>query len=88
MQRKNSEFPFPCYNCGIIILLACPLLHLWTCTTESLVSELKVSAPTERTVLSEVLSQVTCNRDHQGNWVKSVDREGQGTDRLCWNYLV
>ena len=51
-------------------------------------SELKVSAPTERTVLSEVLSQVTCNRDHQGNWVKSVDREGQGTDRLCWNYLV
>ena len=41
-------------------------MHLVTCTTESLVSELKVSAPTERTVLSEVLSQVTCNqvRDH------------------------
>ena len=37
-------------------------MHLVTCTTESLVSELKVSAPTERTVLSEVLSQATCDR--------------------------
>ena len=39
-----------------------PPANLVTCTTESLVSELKVSAPTERTVLSELLSQVTCNQ--------------------------
>ena len=27
-------------------------------------------------------------RDYRGKWVKSVDRVGQGTDRVCRNYLV
>ena len=60
--------------------------YLWTCTTESLVSELKVSAPTERTVLSEVLSQVTCKQGSgiiRGNGSTVLkERGGVSTDKL------
>ena len=56
--------------------------YLWTCTTESLVSELKVSAPTERTVLSEVLSQVTCKQGSgiiRGNGSTVLKERGEGS---------
>ena len=49
-------------------------------------SELKVSAPTERTVLSEVLSQVTCKQGsgiikRNGSTVLK-ERGGVSTDKL------
>ena len=47
-------------SCQLVRLTPIRLSHLLTCTTESRESELKVSAPTERTVLSEVRSHVTC----------------------------
>ena len=51
-------------------------------------SELKVSAPTERTVLSEVLSQVTCKlgsgiiRRNGSTVLKERGGESTGADKL------
>ena len=54
-----------------------------------------MSAPTERTVLSEVLSQVTCKQGSgiiRRNGSTVLKEGGEGADKLglvqCWNYIV